>query len=526
MMGKWRLALLSVLWVAVQPAIADARIFSGVGSTSIFVHDETRGFDPWSAVHDGDGNVDGVIDYPKNPDLADPTKGVRTLLTEIWYPVRANELGRRATRAIMGDYMLGNRSAFVASHFYMTTSDVDPDRVPVDQTADQALLEAKLALFDKERKSYRLDKKGRVPHINPKGAPYPVVILLHGATVSRAINGSIAEQLARRGYVVVAPDHTGSVQFTLAGSPLDDSPQGALNRANVSFTPCDALSPDCGLYPARYNVFEFDFSPQKIIRLADAINQRVLDLRAVISELRDINAGLVETGAGLQGKLDLDRIGLVGLSLGSIVAQVAKSTIEEIDAYIVAGPVGGPDMRPLVPPAWLAARPADDPMLPPDLGQVPANRIPSTIPAMYMLSGEDEVIAPFALGFGMTGLLPFPMPGNFFPGVRAQYESAVGPALFSNLENAQHASYYDAEAANFPLLYRTEFPSILNYLGADLTYEVVDSRVAHRIGNGVITAFFDRYLKEKPWLLHRLLRTKRLKKLGFTLEANAMVSGK
>ena len=59
-----------------------------VGSQSFFIHDETRPFD----------SVAGV------------NTGIRTLLTEVWYPVAHSEIANgQYRRATYGDYVLGDR---------------------------------------------------------------------------------------------------------------------------------------------------------------------------------------------------------------------------------------------------------------------------------------------------------------------------------------------------------------------------------------------------------------------------------
>ena len=445
--------------------------------------------------------------------MGDSSQTTRTLLTEIWYPEKRSGVNQSATRATFDDYTLGDQQACIASYFYFTADSVDPSRLPVGVTAEAAAQQAKENLCNKKpRNSFKLNKFGKIPTADPTGAPYPVVIILHGATIPRAINGSMAENLVRQGYIVITPDHTGSVQVTMAGSPLDDTPEGVQNRANIQFLPG-------GLYPARYNVFEFDFTPEKVLRFADAVEQRFLDVKAVLKELHDINNGLSHTETHLQGKMDLGHIGLVGLSLGSVVAQIAQATISEIDAYVVTGAVGLPEVRPLLPPAMLIQRPQNDPLLPPDPNQIPAHLQPTTVPFLYMVSGEDEVIAPFALYFGILGLAPFPAPDNFFPSVRQLFEAAKGPAIFTKLANIQHASYHDVEAFYFPELYKTEFPSILNFLGENRTYTLLDNNVIHSIRNILLPAFFDRYLKGRQGALLPFKFAVFFAKLGLEVES-------
>ena len=58
-----------------------------VGSSTVFIHDESRPFD----------GVAGV------------NSGVRTLITEIWYPVAHTDIGADSVRATYGDYVFGDR---------------------------------------------------------------------------------------------------------------------------------------------------------------------------------------------------------------------------------------------------------------------------------------------------------------------------------------------------------------------------------------------------------------------------------
>lgn len=81
------------------------------------------------------------------------------------------------------------------------------------------------------------------------GAPYPLIVVSHGYPGSRVQMAYLNENLASKGYVVVAVDHTDSVntnigafQSTLMNRPLDDrftidqiEQMSAVNDSNTSF---------------------------------------------------------------------------------------------------------------------------------------------------------------------------------------------------------------------------------------------------------------------------------------------------
>jgi predicted dienelactone hydrolase len=120
---------------------------------------------------------------------------------------------------------------------------------------------------------------------------HPLVIVTPGFTGTFTDYTFLTEDLASRGYVVVAVDHT--YESTAVEFPDGRVEQGVFGNSLTRYTRSD---------------------PQA---LAFAISVRLADLRFVVDELTALN------GAGdsaFAGKLDLTRMALVGHSLGGLTA--------------------------------------------------------------------------------------------------------------------------------------------------------------------------------------------------------------
>ncbi|MFD6159631.1 alpha/beta hydrolase family protein [Nocardia sp. NPDC060256] len=140
------------------------------------------------------------------------------------------------------------------------------------------------------------------------GSAYPVLLFTPGAGVSRVLSTGLAEDLASRGYVVVTIDHTYEVQMV-------EFPGGRL----IPGTPMAA------------------FDKQTRHRYADA---RMLDIQLVLNSLTGLARGENpdaehrDLPAGIDRALDLDRIGMVGHSLGGFTAVESMHDDRRIDAAV------------------------------------------------------------------------------------------------------------------------------------------------------------------------------------------------
>jgi len=134
-----------------------------IGSSTFFIHDSSRPFD----------SVAGV------------DSGLRTMITEIWYPVdhdRIDSGPETYRRATYGDYVFGNRDMhwlmMTKTTFFHLTPDTVRDGVSAQQI-DAAIEE----LFVRERQSY-VD----APLAQTPGA-FRVVVMSHGDAGSRYNDG-------------------------------------------------------------------------------------------------------------------------------------------------------------------------------------------------------------------------------------------------------------------------------------------------------------------------------------------------
>ena len=108
-----------------QTAVPDTPF--AVGSQTIFIHDDSRPYD----------SVAGV------------NSGIRTLVTEVWYPVDHSDMDGTLRRATYGDYVFGNREMhrlmMTNTTFFHLTADTVNEGVTQDHI-DAALDE----LFSRE----------------------------------------------------------------------------------------------------------------------------------------------------------------------------------------------------------------------------------------------------------------------------------------------------------------------------------------------------------------------------------------
>ena len=126
--------------------------------------------------------------------------------------------------------------------------------------------------------------------IRAEGAPYPVVISSHGYTGYRTEGLSQMEALASSGYIAIAIEHPYATAFTIFSD-------GRVVYNDPAMLP-----------PAGRNLPGDQAAREKLQAIV------VADVRFVMDQLQLLNAG--EVASPFAGKLDLQRIGLTGLSLG------------------------------------------------------------------------------------------------------------------------------------------------------------------------------------------------------------------
>jgi hypothetical protein len=208
-----------------------------------------------------------------NPWVASPP--YRELMISMFYPARD------AARYPVAPQML----PAAAAHFAATTArlfyNVPPGRVNWAATLSHAHTGAP---------------------VQRAGVPWPVVLYSPGAGDTRTWSTVLEEDLASRGYIVVALDHTydaSEVQFP-SGRLADSVLLQRLKKAQHDGTITQLL--------------------EKVVGVRVADTRFVLGQLPALNAGRDPGAGSPPLPAGLTGALDLNRIGMFGVSGGGFAA--------------------------------------------------------------------------------------------------------------------------------------------------------------------------------------------------------------
>ncbi|MET4611675.1 dienelactone hydrolase [Rhodococcus sp. PvR044] len=195
----------------------------------------------------------------------------RDLMVSLWYPTRAGE----------GEYPSAPWLPKAAADSYMEHAGVEPGKVAFGNTRGLVGAPVDRSLGD-----------------------LPVVLYSPGANASRAYGTGVVQELASRGYLVVAIDHTyDAMVVEFPGNRVVTNPEGEIT----------------------------DFGK--------AVSVRTDDARFVLDQLESLEAGhnpdvdSAPLPAGLAGALDLTRVGMMGHSLGA----AATASAMYADGRIKAG---------------------------------------------------------------------------------------------------------------------------------------------------------------------------------------------
>lgn len=282
------------------------------GSKTLCVVDTTRGFD----------------------DAAGFTDGSRLIMVEAWYPVSPSDV-EGAELATFGDYFAGDVELLVRSErAMMETIGFPADRV------DGAVQLAR-DTFDVPRGSYR-----DAP-LAETDTPFPVVIYSHGTIQQRFTNDTMAENLAKDGYIVLSPEHTGNSALAPLGAYCEVELAAALPTELADYTHIHTGAIEHDAHPAfdaeRGEYIGQTFDPFFIVgdpnpeegtinpREVALTMDRVGDFRATL------DAASVEFGSS--ARLTTGSVGLVGYSRGAMHGLAAAEIMDRIGASV--GLVGG-----------------------------------------------------------------------------------------------------------------------------------------------------------------------------------------
>jgi dienelactone hydrolase len=133
------------------------------------------------------------------------------------------------------------------------------------------------------------------PPVATTPAKFPLLLFSPGYSTNANQYTALAEELASHGYVVATVDHP----LQSAAIAYPDGNVVSVRDASESKAP--PMDPEQGLRQYR-----------------DRVDVRVADLQLVLEKLAQMNAG--ELDARFKDRIDLDRVGAVGHSLGGVAA--------------------------------------------------------------------------------------------------------------------------------------------------------------------------------------------------------------
>jgi len=458
-----------------ESAPAHATPFA-VGSSTFFIHDETRPYD----------SVNGI------------NEGIRTLLTEIWYPVD-HDVAESGTykRATYGDYVFGDRDVHRLMMTRTTFFHMTPDTVREGVTAEQ--IEAAIdELFLRERGSVIDAPLASVGHA------LPVVVMSHGDAGSRYNMESVTEYLAAHGYLVIAPEHTGNSPYSLTGRDpaFDSDPEFREAMAGVM----PQLS-ELGTYGKEENYGQ-SYTPLSSGRgsveflqsLDRSLLQRLNDLRAALRELDRMNEQGF-SGAG-PGALNLERIGLTGRSFGGGTTLMGLSMEPRFTAGFAVVPPGWADTRSALSAELLVPASEESVMLSAE-GPFPLTTISK--PTVLLSGAEDSLIIGLAAQVAeMTGT-DAPTAANPHPLLRQAFETTDSPVIWGLLADSNHATFGVSGGFWWPDLKPN---TQARTFAPETEFELIPSSIAHNMQRELALAFFDLTIREDTSARSRLLENR------------------
>lgn len=372
------------------------------GSTTFCVVDRRRGFDQA-------GGVPG---------------GRRVLVVEAWYPIDP-AVAERQPLSKYGDYFAGDRELLERTQRALLR------RSGVPEAELEPHLELARAQFDLVRGSHRDAPLAR------SGSPFPLVIYSHGTLQQRFSNDTLAEELARNGYVVLAPEHTGNDSL----APLGTFCAAELARPGVkppALAKHPSFDPEHGEYAgqplepifltSKARPEEGTLHPSEVALTLD----RVGDYRAVLDAARRRFRGRV--------LLRPRSVGLVGYARGAMHGLVGAELLPEIGASALL--VGG------TPLAFYARDPQAAPI---NAALARASRGKRKVldrltkPVLEIIGAEDTRRRDMSAMAAEIGLYPHPTADNPSPQVThglAQLDEGVFGALVV-VDRLEHSDLVD-----------------------------------------------------------------------------------
>ena len=328
----------------------------GVGVRVVYFHDANRPFDSWNANHASDGYKDtlaAINEVGEN----------QIVHGYMWYPADSNGSTRKAT---MDDFAQSSSAAFQnqyqsALQFMLSSLALD-GTTPLNTFSDRAAL---TAIWSEAQKRL-VDSMWEAPAADGK---FPIIIAAHGLGGDALSWSTFAEYLASHGYVVVAPNF---ISDGLAPKVFD-SPDSRYAQAATQQEVDRAYQTILGEFKVIPGFYKYFFGnqgqigfgapqgqldlralpdgPQKVGEMmGEFFTQRVDDVETIIDGLESMNKsedacaseysvrGQSNHGAevcgAFAGSFDMENIGIMGHSLGSMTAQFTVARSERVAAAV------------------------------------------------------------------------------------------------------------------------------------------------------------------------------------------------
>ena len=432
-----------------------------VGSRALYFHDSGRPFDGWNARHASDGYQAMLAEVN--------AAGERQIVAaHVWHPVEAGASGRAATVDDFGRSRSAVfRNAYAQGALGFLGGLASADGTP-PSFADRAAIAA-------ETEKRVVNSLHEAPIAEGR---FPIIIAAHGLGGNSLMWTVFAEYLASRGYVVVAPTFiSDGAQPNAFDSPdsryAASADQASLDRAYRTILGESKVIPGFYKYFFGYDgasgAGRIEAVPGGGRRVGEMMGefftQRVDDVETMIDGLISLDKGgdacaaeYAERGQPVHGAeacglfvgaLDVDRIGILGHSLGSMTAQFSVARIGRVAAAV--GYNNGPP-RYWEPPGIFGDGTAAD-------GQ-PAG---SPKPVMQIHGSEDAFVQGVFRGLMWNTLSAaggdpeeiwvleqervLPTDENPQPVARNAYNRATGDKAIIAVKDADHGSLLDDFAA-------------------------------------------------------------------------------
>ena len=329
-----------------------------VGMSPLYFHDPARPFDGWNASHATDNykaTLKAINDAGENQIVA----------AHVWYPAAPGADARRAT---FDDFAQSASSVFRQSYesvaFYFLSGITNEQGQSVMQIAFSDP-ETAQAIADQVKE--RLINSYYQAPIAP--GSFPVIIAAHGLGGNSIMWTAFAEYLASNGYIVVAPSFiSDSSTPNVLDSPDSQFAQSAgvdaLNAAYQTILNEEKVIPGFFRYffgqdlpggpggaPDFSNLTAVAGGGQRVGQMmGEFFTQRVGDVSTIIDGLESLNKtdaacqseyaarGQTAHAAQVCGRfadaIDLDHIGILGHSLGSMTAQFTVAQDPRVAAAV------------------------------------------------------------------------------------------------------------------------------------------------------------------------------------------------